>query len=114
PRPRRTWPSTCSSAWSAAPSARSWPGRRAARTPPPPWPERAASGRAARHGTVLPVAELLVVRNLVRRFGDRTVLDRLSFELDAGEVCAVVGPNGAGKTTLLRCVVGADRADGGS
>jgi len=29
-------------------------------------------------------------------------------------VCAVVGPNGAGKTTLLRCVVGADRADGGS
>jgi ABC-type multidrug transport system ATPase subunit len=60
------------------------------------------------------VAELLVVRNLVRRFGDRTVLDRLSFELDAGEVCAVVGPNGAGKTTLLRCVVGADRADGGS
>jgi ABC-type multidrug transport system ATPase subunit len=60
------------------------------------------------------VAELLVVRDLVRRFGDRTVLDRLSFELGAGEVCAVVGPNGAGKTTLLRCVVGADRPDHGS
>lgn len=59
------------------------------------------------------MAGLLVVRDLTRRFGDRTVLDGVSFEVGAGEVCAVVGPNGVGKTTLLRCVVGADRPDGG-
>ena len=60
------------------------------------------------------MAELLVVRNLTRRFGNHTVLDGVSFELDAGQVCAAVGPNGTGKTTLLRCVVGADRPDRGS
>lgn len=60
------------------------------------------------------MTELLVVRNLTRRFGNHTVLDGVSFELDAGQVCAAVGPNGTGKTTLLRCVVGADRPDRGS
>jgi ABC-2 type transport system ATP-binding protein len=59
------------------------------------------------------MAGLLEVGDLTRRFGDRTVLDRVSFEVGAGEICAVVGPNGVGKTTLLRCVVGADRPDGG-
>jgi ABC-2 type transport system ATP-binding protein len=59
------------------------------------------------------MAGLLQVGDLTRRFGDRTVLDRVSFEVGAGEICAVVGPNGVGKTTLLRCVVGADRPDGG-
>ena len=59
------------------------------------------------------MAGLLQVGDLTRRFGDRIVLDGISFEVAAGEVCAVVGPNGVGKTTLLRCVVGADRPDGG-
>ena len=59
------------------------------------------------------MAGLLEVGDLTRRFGDRTVLDRVSFEVGAGEICAVLGPNGVGKTTLLRCVVGADRPDGG-
>ena len=56
---------------------------------------------------------MLSVVDLTRRFGDRTVLDGISFTLGAGEVCAVVGPNGSGKTTLLRCVVGAERLDAG-
>ena len=59
------------------------------------------------------MAGLLEVGDLTRRFGDRIVLDGISFEVDAGEICAVVGPNGVGKTTLLRCVVGADRPDSG-
>jgi ABC-type multidrug transport system ATPase subunit len=56
---------------------------------------------------------MLAVTNLTRRFGDRTVLDGITFTVPAGEACAVLGSNGSGKTTLLRCVVGADRVDGG-
>ncbi len=55
----------------------------------------------------------LEVHDLTRRFGDLVVLADVSFTLAPGEACAVIGPNGAGKTTLLRCVVGADRPDGG-
>jgi heme ABC exporter ATP-binding subunit CcmA len=55
----------------------------------------------------------LAVRGLGKKFADRTVLEKVSFDVGAGEVVAVVGPNGAGKTTLLRCVVGADVPDAG-
>ncbi|MEH1101944.1 ABC transporter ATP-binding protein [Micromonospora sp. CPCC 205561] len=57
--------------------------------------------------------QTLAVRGLTRRFGELVVLDDVTFSLDAGRIVAVVGPNGCGKTTLLRCVVGADRPDGG-
>jgi heme ABC exporter ATP-binding subunit CcmA len=56
---------------------------------------------------------ILQVRDLSRRFGNLVVLHRVSFAVREGEIVAVVGPNGSGKTTLLRCVVGADRPDGG-
>ncbi len=57
---------------------------------------------------------LLTVRGMNRRFADRTILDGLDLDVDAGEAVAVVGPNGSGKSTLLRCIVGADESDGGS
>ena len=41
---------------------------------------------------------------LSKRFGDRIVLDDVSFEVAAGEVVAILGASGAGKTTLFRCV----------
>lgn len=56
---------------------------------------------------------MLEVRNVVKEFGGRTVLERVSFDVGAGEVVALVGPNGAGKTTMLRCVVGVEEADEG-
>ncbi len=47
---------------------------------------------------------LLEVRDLTLRFGGLTALDDVSFEVEAGEVFAVVGPNGAGKSTLFNVV----------
>lgn len=48
----------------------------------------------------------MAVRGLTKRFGARTALERISFELYPGEVVAIIGPNGAGKTTLLSILAG--------
>jgi len=50
---------------------------------------------------------------LVRRFGDTTAADAMSWSAPAGQVTAVLGPNGAGKTTAIECAVGLQRPDGG-
>jgi phosphonate transport system ATP-binding protein len=50
---------------------------------------------------------------LSKRFGDRIVLDDVSFEVAAGEVVAILGASGAGKTTLFRCVTRLAQSDGG-
>ena len=49
---------------------------------------------------------MIRVQNLVKRYGDFTAVDGLSFEVEPGEVMGLVGPNGAGKTTTLRSVTG--------
>jgi ABC-2 type transport system ATP-binding protein len=56
----------------------------------------------------------LTVRDITVRRAGRTILDRISFALDRGEIVAVIGANGAGKTTLLEAVVGCARVDSGS
>jgi len=75
-------------------------------------------GRVALRG--IPLTEpldsrlrMLSVTDLVRQFDREPVLDRVSFEVRAGERIGLVGPNGAGKTTLLKILVGGDHPDAG-
>ena len=57
---------------------------------------------------------LLSVRDITVRFGGLVAVGGVSFDLHAGEICALIGPNGAGKTTLFNAVSGNVAADGGS
>lgn len=57
---------------------------------------------------------LLEVRDLVVKFGDRTVLDGLSFDIRRGETFVILGGSGSGKTTLLRNLVGLMRPHAGT
>jgi len=55
----------------------------------------------------------IAVEGLVKRYGARTVVEGVSFEVAAGELVALLGPNGAGKTTTVETVEGYRRPDGG-
>ena len=59
-------------------------------------------------------APLFECQHLVKRYGNATVVDDLSFQLQAGECLGVIGPNGAGKTTTLRMCLGLSEPDAGS
>ena len=51
--------------------------------------------------------------NLTKGYGDRLLIDGLSFNLPRGGIVGVIGPNGAGKTTLFRMITGQEKPDGG-
>jgi ABC-2 type transport system ATP-binding protein len=55
----------------------------------------------------------LAARSLTKRFGERTALHDVSFEIYSGELVAIIGPNGAGKTTLLSILAGIQPPSGG-
>jgi len=58
--------------------------------------------------------EVVVADHLTKGYGDRLLIDDLSFALPRGGIVGVIGPNGAGKTTLFRMITGQEQADGGA
>ncbi|MDO9148675.1 MAG: ATP-binding cassette domain-containing protein [Hydrogenophaga sp.] len=58
-------------------------------------------------------APLFTGQHLVKRYGDATVVDDLSFVIEPGECLGVIGPNGAGKTTTIRMCLGLTAPDAG-
>ena len=57
---------------------------------------------------------VLEVDNLKKAFGDKLLIEGLSFQLPAGGIVGVIGPNGAGKTTLFRMINGTEKPDDGT
>ena len=107
PPDRKPWPEDGEGlAWRAAPARledgfmvllrENQPAARAGAVPPGP-----AAPAQARDGS--PIIE---VRDLVRKFGDFTAVDRTSFSVNKGEIFGLLGPNGAGKTTTFRMLCG--------
>ena len=56
---------------------------------------------------------LIIVDKLTKSYGDKTVVDNLSFEIQKGEIFGILGPNGAGKTTTLEMMEGLRTIDSG-
>src|ERR1044071_441980 len=56
----------------------------------------------------------IYAKNLVKKYGNRTVVNNVSFDVKQGEIVGLLGPNGAGKTTSFYQVVGLVRPDEGT
>ncbi len=56
---------------------------------------------------------IVSIKNLTKKFGPATAVDRLSLDIDAGEIFGLVGPDGAGKTTAIRLMLGIMSPDSG-
>ena len=66
----------------------------------------------------IPVAErlgneVIEFKNVSKAFGDRLLIDDLSFRVPAGAIVGIIGPNGAGKSTLFRMIAGQEKPDSG-
>lgn len=66
----------------------------------------------------IPVAErlgnnVIEFKGVSKRFGERLLIDNLSFKVPAGAIVGIIGPNGAGKSTLFKLITGAEQPDAG-
>jgi sulfate-transporting ATPase len=67
----------------------------------------------------IPVAErlgneVIEFENVTKSYGDRVLIDNLSFKIPAGAIVGIIGPNGAGKSTLFRMITGKEKPDSGT
>ncbi|WP_313382430.1 energy-dependent translational throttle protein EttA [Pantoea sp.] len=58
--------------------------------------------------------KVVEVKNLTKSYGDRVLIDNLSFSVPKGAIVGIIGPNGAGKSTLFRMMTGQEQPDSGS
>ena len=58
--------------------------------------------------------EVVEFKNVSKSFGDRLLIDDLSFKVPPGAIVGIIGPNGAGKSTLFRMIAGEEQPDSGS
>ncbi len=65
-------------------------------------------------GSLRPMANVIEIRNLVRRFGPQTVLDGINLDIAEGETMVIMGGSGCGKSTLLRHLIGSLQPSEGS
>lgn len=56
---------------------------------------------------------IIQTKQINKRFGELIALDKVSFEIEKGEVVVIIGPSGSGKSTLLRCLNGLEKVDSG-
>src|SRR3569832_1321074 len=75
--------------------------------------------RNATNEIFIPVAErlgneVIEFENVSKGFGDRLLIDNLSFKVPAGAIVGVIGPNGAGKSTLFKMIAGREKPDSGT
>lgn len=78
----------------------------------------AADRRPGDAQIVIPVGErlgqvVIEAENLTKSYGDRVLIENLTFKLPPGGIVGVIGPNGAGKTTLFRMITGQEKPDSG-
>lgn len=57
--------------------------------------------------------EVIEFKNVSKGFGDRLLIDNLSFRIPPGAIVGIIGPNGAGKSTLFRMIIGQEQPDAG-
>jgi len=60
-----------------------------------------------------PASSIIVMDQVVKRFGDATVLDHLDFQVAKGEKVTIIGPSGSGKSTVLRILMTLETIDEG-
>lgn len=56
----------------------------------------------------------MIISNITKKYGEKTVLDSVSFSFPKGKISALMGPSGCGKSTLFRLILGIEAPDSGS
>jgi ATP-binding cassette ChvD family protein len=80
--------------------------------------EQETAEKIMQHEIVIPPPprlgnEVVTARDVKKAFGEKVLLDGVSFDLPRGGIVGIIGPNGAGKTTLFRMIVGSETPDAG-